>query len=231
MYKIPCPSCKKQLEPDFGHCPYCGVIVNRQKVRSPFDPPEEKEEIKPLISAWGAAKLVIYSVIFVILVNSCDWDQKSDSSTTSADYESERTMLNVSEACSLFNTNMTSWKSSDNDGVYRCISGYIDVSPETDANIPNNVAYYVEGRENSVEELKVVLNINIPKYKTKSTNEFIKMADALYSRVNNQPLPAEIKSAIKSKKTYEHNDGKLTYNVEYEKNGSVETQKLIIRLL
>lgn len=225
MALINCPECSKKISDQSVSCPNCGYPVKQNVVSSPSLNPKTaqaktiKEDKTP-----SPFMAVVGIFILVFMMAQCSSDDSSNS-------ESERTILNVSEACSLFNTEMTSWKSSNNDGVYRCISNYIDVSPETNAKIPNNVAYYVEGRENSVTELKVVMNINIPKYKTKSTNEFIKMADALYSRVNNQPLPAEITSAIKSKKAYENNDGKLTYNVEYEKNGSVETQKLIIRLL
>lgn len=227
MALINCPECSKEISDQSISCPNCGYPVKQKSVSSP--PPLPTHQVtqgKKIKEDKAVSPFMVVIGIFVLIfmMAQCSSDDSSSS-------DSEQTILNVSEACSLFNTDMTSWKSSNNDGIYRCISNYIDVSPETDTRIPNNVAYYVEGKENSVTELKVVMNINIPKYKTKSTNEFIKMADALYSRVNNQPLPSEIKSAIKNKKAYENNDGKLTYHVEYEKNGSVETQKLIIRLM
>lgn len=230
MALIKCPECSKEISDQSVSCPNCGYPVKQTSIFSSQPPPlpishqitenkivKEDKTLSPFMMIIG-----IFSLFFLLF--QC-------SSKDSSNADSEQTILNVSEACSLFDTDMTSWKSSNNDGIYRCISDYIDVSPETDTRIPNNVAYYVEGKENSVTELKVVMNINIPKYKTKSTNEFLNMADTLYSRVNNQPLPSEIKSAIKNKKAYENNDGRLSYYVEYEKNGSVETQKLIIRLI
>lgn len=127
---------------------------------------------------------------------------------------------------------MTTWKSSDNDGVYRCISNYIDISPDDGIRLPNNLAYYVQGTENTVNELKVVLNVNNENYKKKAKDEFIAMSAKVYKNIKSHELPNELKIAISSKKNYSMSDENFVYSIENEafEDDKGFTQKFIIRL-
>ena len=137
--------------------------------------------------------IVIGIFILIAAIATCSNDNSSSS------YH-EKSIFSVSKACTLFNTEMTAWKSSNNDDIYRCISNYLDVSPEENNKMANNVAYYVEGGSDTVKEVKIVLNVNNTRYKTQSSNEFLKMVDTLYSQLNNKALPSEIQTAINNKK-------------------------------
>lgn len=220
MALIDCPECNKKVSDQSISCPQCGYPIKTSFVGKAQSIPAKSQIKKDDTSSPFMIVLGIFIIIAAIAT--C-----SNNDSTSSYHE--KSILGVSQACSVFNTEMTAWKSSNNDGTYRCISSYIDVSPEANNKMANNVAYYVEGSRDAVKEAKVVLNVNNTKYKTQSTNEFLKMVEVLYTQLNNGALPLEIKTAIKNKAPYESNDGKLIYSVEFTKNDSGYTQKFIIR--
>lgn len=166
-------------------------------------------------------------LIFSTLLCACS---SNDSDATVA--SNEPTIIPVDQACSMLNLEMTNWKSSMNDGVYRCISNYIDISPDQGLDLPNNLAYYVQGTENTVTELKVVLNVNDKKFKRKAKEEFIKMSSNVYSQVKAGKFPPAVIKAITAKRDYSTSDEKLSYTLDNDiwKNGKGYTQRFIIHL-
>lgn len=220
MALIDCPECKKKVSDQSISCPQCGYPIKTSFVGKAQSIPAKSQIKKD--GTPSPFMIVLGIFILIAAIATCSNDNSSSS------YR-EKSIFSVSQACTLFNTEMTAWKSSNNDDIYRCISNYLDVSPETNNKMANNVAYYVEGSFDTVKEVKIVLNVNNTKYKTQSTNEFLKMVDTLYSQLNNKTLPSEIQTAIKDKKGLENSEGELIYIVEYTKNDSGYTQKFIIR--
>lgn len=166
-------------------------------------------------------------LLLISLLSGC-----SETITNQESIENQPTIMSVTQGCSMLGIKMTTWKSSDNDGVYRCISNYIDISPDDGIRPPNNLAYYVQGTENTVNELKVVLNVNNKNYNKKANDEFIAMSAKVYENIKSHKLPNELKIAISSKKNYSISDENFTYYIENDdfENGKGFTQKFIIRL-
>ncbi|QBQ16807.1 DUF6030 family protein [Acinetobacter haemolyticus] len=168
---------------------------------------------------------ILPSIFLIPLLVAC--------SQTDQKYQLEEpTILSVNKSCSMLGLEMTNWKSSAGDGIYRCISNYIDISPDNGTKLPNNLAYYVQGTENTVNELKIVLNVNDKSYRKKAENEFIMLSSKVYKNINPNELPSDLINAISSKKNYSISDENFTYSIENEdfENGKGFTQKFIIRL-
>ncbi|HEN9572557.1 hypothetical protein ACG9XX_15100 [Acinetobacter baumannii] len=166
-------------------------------------------------------------------VESKDIGNVEAESKDTGNVEAEDISISVSEACSMLNLpGMTSWKDTMGEGTYRCISSYIDISPDPqNGENPNNLAYYVEGTESSIKELKVVLNVNDSKYKKSAETEFIKMSESIYKEVANQELPSVLKNAIKNKTNKQTTVKNLSLDIETDKweNGAGYSQRFYIK--
>lgn len=166
-------------------------------------------------------------------VESTDIGNVEAESKDTGNVEAEDISISVSEACSMLNLpGMTSWKDTMGEGTYRCISSYIDISPDPqNGENPNNLAYYVQGTESSIKELKVVLNVNDSKYKKSAETEFIKMSESIYKEVANQELPSVLKNAIKNKTNKNITVKNLSLDIETDKweNGAGYSQRFYIK--
>jgi len=172
-------------------------------------------------------KHLIVIILFTLLIGCSKNTQNQQVSESSSP-----TIVSVSQACSMLGLNMTKWQSSDNDGIYRCISDYIDISPNDNTNLPNNLAYYVEGTENTVNELKIVLNVNDKKYNNKAKKEFIDTSKKVYKNIKSDEFPKQLIKAISSKSNYSLSNDNLIFSIENDiwDNQRGFSQKFIIRL-
>lgn len=166
-------------------------------------------------------------LLLISLLSGC-----SETITSQESIENQPTITSVTQGCSMFEIEMTTWKSSNNDGVYRCISNYIEISSGDGIRLPNNLAYYVQGTKNTVNELKIVLNVHNKNYKKKAKDEFLAMSEKTYKNIKSHELPEELKIAISSKNNYSMSDENLVYSIENDvfKDNKGFTQKFIIRL-
>lgn len=167
-------------------------------------------------------------LLLAFLLTSCSETNKSQQ----VNKKNTHTILTINQSCSMLGLDMTPWKSTDNDGVYRCISNYIDIPPDNDTAISNNLSYYVQGTKNTVNEFKIVLNINNKNYKNKAKNEFIIMSKNIYKNIESNELPNKLIDAISSEKDYSITSTNLSLSIENDiwENSKGLTQKFIIHL-
>ena len=85
------------------------------------------------------------------------------------------------------------WKNY-HDNEFGCSSPYHDIGPGFP--LPNNLAYYAEGKQQSVALVKLVLNVNNRTEAKSGHTALVKAAEALASRVTGEKLPGEISRAI-----------------------------------
>lgn len=83
-----------------------------------------------------------------------------------------------------------------------------------DANIPNNISYYVIGEEKIAESLKLILNVNAPDTAFSAHDKLLTSAKLLLSKAIDIKLPIEIESAIKNGINYSVVIGNYSVAVE-----------------
>jgi len=62
--------------------------------------------------------------------------------------------------------------------------------------LANNIAYYVTGSENKVDELKLVLNVNMPNKSGEAHNTLLRYSEILYQKALDKTLLSYIKTSI-----------------------------------
>ncbi|MBD3842201.1 MAG: hypothetical protein IE909_10005 [Campylobacterales bacterium] len=167
-------------------------------------------------------------LVLISFLSSCSQTNKFNENI-----ESKKTITSVSNGCSMLGIEMTMWKSANDDGVYRCISNYIDIPPTGGiGKLPNNLAYYAQGTKNTINELKVVLNVNNKNYEKRARDEFIITSSKVYKNIKSHEIPKELIDAIYTKNNYSISDDSFTYSIENDvfEDDKGFTQKFTIRL-
>jgi hypothetical protein len=105
----------------------------------------------------------------------------------------------VPEACSYFGREfiMGEWHDvgfDDEVGSWQCISRYVEIGAGVP--LPNNIAYYVAGREDGPRRLKLSLSVNSPKDKTSAIDTLGQRAATLVQKALSAELPPDIRDAI-----------------------------------
>lgn len=85
------------------------------------------------------------------------------------------------------------WRN-DYDDVYGCSSPYKELG--SGYPLANNLAFYVEGKSQSVLQLKLVLNINVRAQAESAHAELLKAADLLAKKTIGNGLPTGVRNAI-----------------------------------
>ena len=79
-------------------------------------------------------------------------------------------------------------------GETGCSSPYKELGSEFP--LPNNIAYYVEGNQNSVSKAYLVLNVNVRKKEGFAKNTLFNAAKMLINKATGRPIPQVIRNAI-----------------------------------
>lgn len=111
------------------------------------------------------------------------------------------------------------WKNlnPDDPAERMCASEYKDISPEDGLIMANNISVYLTGNSASVHSIKLIANINNPKYKNISISEVEKAVEHYVKTIKNASVDMSlIKSRIAQLKNGSFQIGALTVSVEYE---------------
>lgn len=102
------------------------------------------------------------------------------------------------EACSFLRgegLSAGSWTNQYED-VFGCSSPYRELSAGSP--LPNNLAYYVDGKKTTVSTVKLVLNVNHRATAAAAHTTLSKVAQSLSLRATGERLPAALESAIRN---------------------------------
>jgi hypothetical protein len=106
-----------------------------------------------------------------------------------------------SQVCGSLNSiglNTRGWKNQYDD-VYFCASDYKEIgSGFSRFSLPNNLAFYAEGKRSTVSQVKLVLNVNNRASADSAHKELWKAAEVLCVKVVGMELPRTLKQAIQS---------------------------------
>lgn len=86
-----------------------------------------------------------------------------------------------------------SWRN-EYDDVYGCSSPYKELG--SGSPLANNLAYYVEGKAQSVLQVKLVLNVNVRAQAESAHRELVKAADLLAKKTLGSTLPSNVRAAL-----------------------------------
>ena len=81
---------------------------------------------------------------------------------------------------------------------YGCTSPYKDIGPGYP--LPNNLAFYAEGKKSSVKLVKLVLNVNKPEHAKTGHEALFRAAEILSKKATGEPLSKALKTALLSGK-------------------------------
>jgi hypothetical protein len=126
-----------------------------------------------------------------------------------ADYDNK----NINDACDYlkdmgFNTR-SYIKLYDNG--YQCVTNYIEIGSQDGYTMANNIAYYVSGDQDSVNELKLVTNVNQKDKASEAINAILAASKTLTKKALGINLPENISRAIlnSNNTTFKHGDVSL----------------------
>lgn len=77
---------------------------------------------------------------------------------------------------------------------YSSLSNYQEI--RSGFPLSNNIAYYVEGERNRVRELKLVLNVNQPRFWKEAHEVLLRYSKSLYQKILKQQMPQKIGNTI-----------------------------------
>lgn len=151
--------------------------------------------------------VILFVIMMMILIN-------NGNSTGSNKFGS------VEQVCDYLNEQGIPTRKSRNPDVTGaiCLSDYVDLDGPNKNKLPNNIAYYVEGKGSNIDRLKVVINFNQPPstYAEKSARTAF---ETLLNKSLGVELFPELEEAIKQRKTEKWNlttqQGKLLANVNF----------------
>ncbi len=98
----------------------------------------------------------------------------------------------------------------DNYG-YGCSSNYKEIG--IGSPLANNIAYYADGNANSVNQAKLVLNVNNKSQQKKAISELINSSGLLSKKLAGEELPQNLTKSIKKGKQATAVVGKTTIEV------------------
>ena len=82
-------------------------------------------------------------------------------------------------------------------GDYNAASNYHELGESTDLEpLPNNIAYYLEGTENTVIKLKLVLNVNAPRLSDSAHASFAQAGKTLYHGATGREATEALNSVL-----------------------------------
>lgn len=107
-------------------------------------------------------------------------------------------------------------------GQWEASASYIALD---DSAVPNNIAYYVDGSENQVSTVRLVLNVNATSAANIALDILFSLSSKLTKEVLAIDLPVEIEDAIKSNRSVNITTNGNNLNVEikqFVKNNGYE---------
>jgi hypothetical protein len=135
-------------------------------------------------------KLVIFLFLFLILfpANPAKASLNSDASTREVckflDSKGAKTTTDYHK----YKYDETTWG---------CNTSYIEIGVgTTEWSLANNVAFYVEGKENEVNKISLILNVNNAGDAKKAHSKLLILSEELFYKITGANLPKNIKEAI-----------------------------------
>lgn len=138
----------------------------------------------------------ITNIFIIILVPTMFFFEFSSSSQESTPTPT------TNKACDLLSDvglQANNWHELEWDNTYTCTTPYVDIKPIS--SLSNNIAYYVTGTKDAINQYKLVTNFNNPKQSVYAINKTVESASLLIEKALHVVPPQEILKAIKDKKT------------------------------
>jgi len=136
------------------------------------------------------------------------------------------------ELCSILSKNgigkLSDWKDWEDGLGFVASSSYYQFGSKNDGvGLENNIAYYLSGKENLVEELKIKLNINNGKEKNNALEMLVKTTQETFYAIGLDPITATtIKTAINNSQPFEAEYGNyyISYIIDQNKIETCEVK-------
>lgn len=112
---------------------------------------EKNEQMSSLTSLFKWLSFITLSVAII-------WLNRDMTTYTASKFDS------IDRVCSYLNEQGIQTRKSNNPDITGaiCLSGYIEIDGNNRNKLKNNIAYYVEGKNNEIKRLKSVINFNQP---------------------------------------------------------------------